>query len=106
MRTRMGLIAAVVVGCSTLAIGTAFAEASTSSDGLAAKDARITREVRQKLTQDVPDSKYQMSVSTIGDGVVVLSGRAETGFSEARALQDARKVPGVTAVEDRLRIVA
>ncbi len=103
MMTKTGLIAAL--GCMTLASGVALAVPAASQD-LAAKDARITSELRHSLTRDMPNSQYQMSIDTKGDGIVVLSGRTETVVTEAKAVQDAWKVRGVTAVENHLRIAS
>ncbi len=106
MMIKTGLLAAAVTGCAALASGVTFAAVSATSPDLSAKDARITSQVRQQLSKDIPGSQYRMSVSTEGDGVVVLSGQTDNGLSEARALQDARNVRGVTAVENHLQVVA
>ncbi len=101
MMTKTGLIA--VAGCMMLAGGVAFAAASQD---LATKDARITSQLRQSLTRDMPNSQYQMSIDTKGDGVVVLTGKTETVVTESKAVQDAWKVPGVTAVQNHLQIAS
>ncbi len=103
MMTQTGWIAAAAVGCAALAGGSAFAMGPAAPQTLAAKDARITSEVRDNLTRDLPESRYQVSITTKGDGVVVLSGRTETVSTEAKAVQDASKVPGVTHVESHLQ---
>lgn len=106
MMTKTGMIAALAAGCFTLTAGSAFAMVAAGSQDLAAKDARITSEVRHKLTRDLPLSNYQVRVTTEGDGIVVLSGQTDTGLSAAKALRDAQRTPGVTDVENHLRIVA
>ena len=102
MRIKTGWVAAITAACLGVGAGNAFAMMAASPH--AAKDARIAREVRQKLAQDLPNSSDQVSVATKGNGVVVLSGRTETGIAEATALRDAHQVPGVTAVENHLQI--
>jgi osmotically-inducible protein OsmY len=106
MMTKTAMIAALAAGCFTLTAGSAFAMAAAGSQDLARKDARITSEVRQKLTRDLPHSNFHMRVTTTGDGIVVLSGQAETGLSAAAALRDARSTPGVTEVQNQLQVVA
>ncbi|MGB6450530.1 MAG: BON domain-containing protein [Steroidobacteraceae bacterium] len=106
MMTKTGMIAALAAGCFTLMAGSAFATVAAGSQDLTTKDARITSEVRQKLTRDLPQSNYEVSVATTGDGIVVLSGQADTGLSAAKALRDAQNTPGVTDVQNHLHVVA
>ncbi|MGH8261459.1 MAG: BON domain-containing protein [Steroidobacteraceae bacterium] len=98
-------LAAVVMGCAAFAAGTtvAFAAANSNGDESTRSDSQITHEVQQKLEHDLPSALQNLQVQT-SDGVVTLSGRADTGLSELKALQEARKVPGVTHVKDRLRV--
>ncbi len=97
---------AAVAGWSVLAGASAFASAASGSESLAARDAAIAQAVRRHLTQDIPNASEQIRVETRGDGVVVLSGEAQTPFTAAKALQDARSVRGVTAVENHLQVIA
>ena len=106
MRSKTVLMAAVAAGCSAFAAGSALAMIPASPHTLAAKDARIAKQVRHELARDFPGSHYQMSVTAQGNGIVVLTGTMDSDFSEATALRDAHKVPGVTAVENHLQVVA
>ncbi len=98
-------VVAVILGSSMLAAGTtvALAAANTGSPETKASDAQISQQVKQKLTRDMPGSLVGLQVQT-QDGVVTLSGRADTGLSELKALQDARRVPGVTDVKNHLKV--
>jgi hypothetical protein len=95
-------VAAAILGCSALAAGTtaAFAAADTPAQS----DAQITQEVQQKLQKALPRSLQSIQVQT-KDGVVTLSGRADTGLTELKALQVAKKVPGVADVKNHLRVL-
>ncbi len=66
-------------------------------------DAQITDQVMRKLTREMPDSFVGLRVNT-DNGIVTLSGRADTGLTKMKAVQDARRVPGVTEVKDHLRL--
>lgn len=94
---------AAVLSCSMLAAGTSVAFATSNTTQPASSDAQISQQVLKKLTREMPDSLVGLRVQT-ENGVVTLSGRAETGISKLRAVQNARRVPGVTEVKDHLRI--
>ncbi len=94
---------AVILGCSMLAAGTTVSFAANGSSAPRPSDSEITQQVMQKLTREMPDKFVGLKVET-QDGVVTLSGRADTGLSKLKAEQDARQVRGVTDVKDNLRV--
>lgn len=96
-------LTAVILGCAVFAAGGTIAFAAADSSGSAPSDSQITKQVEQKLNRDLPNSVWNLQVQT-RDGVVTLSGRADTGLTEQKALQDARKVPGVADVRDNLSV--
>lgn len=94
---------AAIAASSMLAAGAAVAFAAPDTSQPTSSDAQITHQVMQSLTREMPDSFVGLQVQT-QNGVVTLSGRADTAFSKLKAEQNARRVPGVTGVKDNLRI--
>ncbi|HXS28849.1 MAG TPA: BON domain-containing protein [Steroidobacteraceae bacterium] len=94
---------AVILGCSLLAAGTTVTFAAADSSEPTQSDTQITQQVMHKLTHEMRGSFVGLTVAT-QNGVVTLSGRADTGIAKLRAEQAARQVPGVTDVKDQLRI--
>ena len=103
MATKTLLAAAAALGCAALAGTSAWATSGAPSAG--ASDAHITQQIEHRLSRDFPNSVYRMRVTT-QNGVVTLSGLADTGLAEEQALKDARSVPGVMKVQDRLQVVS
>jgi len=101
---RTHFIVAVAFGCTAYIAGAAFA-ATASASPTSVSDAQITREVQAKLKADMPFSAEELRVST-RNGVVTLSGRAETNYAEVRAIEDAHGVTGVTKVKNELTVVS
>jgi hyperosmotically inducible periplasmic protein len=67
-------------------------------------DDRIYDQVRMKLTGD-PDVKGGIGLDvTVKDGVVTLKGRVDTEKARNRASKLAKKVKGVTQVENDLTV--
>jgi len=95
MSRTKSFFAAAVVGCLSLA-GVALADAPVN-------DSQITDLVMGKLSVDDPAIVKRVQVST-KDGVVTLSGRANTGSEAAKALRDASSVAGVVKVENHLQL--
>ena len=93
----------VILGCSMLAAGTTVAFAASDTSEPSSSDAQISHQVIRKLIHEMPDSFVGLTVET-QNGVVTLTGRADTGLSKLKAEQDARQVPGVTDVKDDLHI--
>ena len=104
MSIRSIVIAAVVAASSALAGGAAFAEPSAVAIGHS-QDVKITHELRRKLSRDLPDSTARLRVST-RNGVVTLSGLADSGSSALKAIQDAQHIAGVKRVRNRMNIVS
>lgn len=100
--TRKGKFIATVLGCSMMAGGAAFAASTPHSSTAVRPDSQITSEVRSKLANESEDMGM-MQVATKA-GVVTLSGYANTGSAELRAVSDARAVAGVSKVENKLHI--
>jgi len=97
-------VLAAILGCVMLAAGTTVSFAAAgSSEQATPSDARIANQVMQTLTREMPNSFVGLKVET-QNGVVTLSGRADTGLAKLKAVQKARQVPGVTDVKDNLRI--
>ncbi|MGH8219962.1 MAG: BON domain-containing protein [Steroidobacteraceae bacterium] len=94
---------AVILGCSMLAAGTTAAFAASDTSQPTRSDVQITHRVMTDLTRQMPDSFVGLKVET-QNGIVTLSGRADTGISKLKAEQAARRVSGVTDVKDHLRI--
>ncbi len=111
MASKTVLAVAAALGCSMLSIGggTAWADSSANTNATqpdqGATDTRITGEVRNKLDRDFPDWAGRIQVTT-QNGVVTLSGYAETAIGEQKAIEDARAVSGVTDVRNELRVVS
>lgn len=103
-RTGTNLLA-VILGCAMISCGAAVAFAASDTAQPTPSDAQISHKVMSKLTREMPDSFVGLRVQT-HNGVVTLSGRADTGLSKLKAEQDARQVPGVTKVKDDLNIEA
>jgi osmotically-inducible protein OsmY len=95
-------LAAAIAGSAALAAGSAAALAAANTNS-SPSDAQITQQVKQKLARDLPDSLMRVQVET-QNGVVTLSGRATSGMAELKAMQDARRVPGVTDVKDKMSV--
>lgn len=66
-------------------------------------DDRIFDEVRRKLAND-PDVKGAGFDVTVKDGVVTIRGRVQTEKGRIKATNIAKKVKGVTGVQNQLRL--
>ena len=66
-------------------------------------DDRIYDDVRRRLANDV-DVKGAGFDVTVKNGVVVLKGRVHTEKARAKATSIAKKVKGVTSVENQLKL--
>ena len=67
------------------------------------EDDRIYDDVRRRLANDV-DVKGAGFEVTVKNGVVVLKGRVHTEKARAKATSIAKKVKGVTSVENQLKL--
>jgi osmotically-inducible protein OsmY len=69
----------------------------------ASSDDRIYDEVRKRLANDV-DVKGAGFDVTVKDGAVTLKGRVRTEKARAKATTICKKVKGVTAVDNQLKL--
>jgi hyperosmotically inducible protein len=71
--------------------------------GEVVSDSWITTKVKTELAGDRPSSVAKIHVKTV-DGVVTLSGSAESQSDIDRAMQDANKVKGVKSVVNNVDV--
>jgi osmotically-inducible protein OsmY len=103
MATKKVLALMAAVGCSLLAGGIVWADASTVPPQTGS-DARITTEVLAKIQRDFPNWAGRIQVTT-QNGVVTLSGDAATSAGELKVIEDAHAVTGVTRVRNEMQLV-
>ena len=77
--------------------------AETHTAGQILDDAVLTTKVKAQLIADPVTKAHQISVETY-EGTVKLSGFVESAAAEQRAIEIARGIEGVTAVEDNLDV--
>ena len=65
-------------------------------------DADVKRAVEQSLARDKALANSSVAVQSVNDGVVLLSGKAQTVTDHLRAIQDASRVPGVRRVASEI----
>ena len=68
------------------------------------KDSVITTKVKAEMAKDKQVSAIHIKVDTDNNGVVQLSGKAKNREEADKAVQIARNVKGVVAVEDHIQI--
>jgi osmotically-inducible protein OsmY len=66
-------------------------------------DEELAKHVTTVLERDKALAKSDIDVKSVNEGVVVLSGKANTLSAHHRAVQDARAVPGVRQVASEIR---
>jgi Cu/Ag efflux protein CusF len=98
---RTSLIAAVLV--LTLAAGVGLAIAQSRTVGQTIDDTVITAEVKAKLAADKLSNLTKIGVST-KNGVVTLSGTADSPERQERAVQIAASVKGVRSVVNTIQL--
>ena len=86
----------VALAASTVVLASAYAQSSA-----APADAQISDQVTAAVRKEDPNRVVHLDVST-KDGVVTLSGETRSAGDDMKALQAARRVPGVTKVVNRL----
>jgi osmotically-inducible protein OsmY len=101
MRTEAEQVAASIDGVHTVRnmIAVVPAAAETTVD---ASDDQIRSELENVLERDAALEKSEIRVKSVNDGIVVLSGRADTLSAHRRALEDARSVDGVESVASEI----
>ena len=80
--------------------------ADRSHPGTFVKDSAITAKVKSKLAAKHMATLTDIKVDTDKNGMVVLSGTAESKKAADKAVSIARAVKGVTSVENHIKIVA
>ena len=95
MSRTKSFLATAVMGCLSLA-GIAFADAPVTNS-------QITDRVMGKLTVDDPAVAKRVQVAT-KDGIVTLTGFANTGMEAQRVLREAESVSGVLKVQNKLAV--
>ena len=104
MITLKSLCAAVLVAVSLpVGLGACAPTESRRSTGAYIDDAAITTRVKSALAADEVAKATQVSVET-HNGVVQLSGFAESRRVADRAAEVARNVPGVKSVKNDIRL--
>jgi hyperosmotically inducible protein len=68
------------------------------------KDSAITTKIKTKLAAEHPDSVAHIKVDTDRNGVVWISGTADTQQEADRALAIARETEGVKSVRSELKV--
>ncbi len=89
----MGVLIAGLLGCA----GTG------QKSGTYVDDSWITTKVKSELIAESDTKAHNISVST-AKGVVTLTGTAETAQESNKAAEIARRVEGVKAVENHIRV--
>jgi len=77
--------------------------AEGAADRVEASDDELRTQIENVLDRDQALAKSDIEVESVNDGVVVLSGRAETLSAHRRALEDVRSVEGVRSVASEIR---
>lgn len=75
----------------------------SAKDQVAASDDQIEKRVETVLENDASLKDSSIKVKAVNNGIVILSGKAETLSSHHRALQDARGIPGVKKVASEIK---
>lgn len=104
MRLAMLLLAALLAGCTAMLLGGGNSPAQGErSAAVAATDDRTTAAVRERFGADSLLGRYSLGVSTYR-GRVTLTGSVDNYDARDRAGALARRVPGVTGVDNRIRV--
>ena len=82
------------------------ADAERSSATTYVKDSVITTKIKAELAAEKLSSLVHVSVDTDDKGKVVLGGTATSKSAVDKAVAIAKSVQGVTAVDNRIKIVA
>ena len=85
---------------------TADSDSDRSSPKAFVKDSIITTKIKAELFEERMSSLLHIRVDTDRKGVVVLSGTADSQDAADKAVSIARKVKGVTSVQNKIQIKA
>jgi osmotically-inducible protein OsmY len=75
----------------------------SAKDQVAQTDDQIQQRVETVLENDASLKNSSIKVESVNNGIVILSGKADTLSSHHRALADARSVPGVRKVASEIK---
>lgn len=103
MRTSLAVIAILAVLAAPLATSACAPRQASPAGNAAFDDATISTRVKTALLNDPDIGALRIDVSTV-QGVVTLSGVARTRAEEQKAVQVARKIPGVRDVKSALQV--
>jgi hyperosmotically inducible protein len=101
--TMSAVIAAALLGTAGLALAQD-ADVDRSHPKAYVKDSAITTKIKSKLAADHLGSLAKIHVDTDADGVVWLSGSAESQTAADRAVQIARDTDGVRGVKSEIQV--
>jgi hyperosmotically inducible protein len=76
---------------------------AAAADAVAEADGELREEIETVLERDAALEESDIDVASVTDGIVVLSGTAESVAAHERALEDARSVAGVRGVASEIR---
>jgi osmotically-inducible protein OsmY len=93
----------VLVGVLLLGLAGCASSGTGQKTGSYVDDSWITAKVKSEMIADKHVSARHISVNTT-NGVVTLTGTAETSQESNKAAEIARGVKGVTAVENNIRV--
>ncbi len=109
MKTKLA-ITCFVVGASVASLAPVVSWASEDADvdrshpTAYIKDSAITTKIKAKLAAEHPSSLAHIEVDTDANGVVWLSGNAETQTDIDKAVSIAKNTEGVVTVKNNLKI--
>jgi hyperosmotically inducible periplasmic protein len=89
------------------ALSLPFASFAAEGDSIGTKmsDSLVTTKVKAAFAKDDKVEASDIKVETDNDGMVELSGTADTSVEAAKAVKLAKSVKGVTVVKDNIKIM-
>jgi len=106
MRTRIAAGLAVALASVLWLPLAGHAAEGTDSAKTVVKDSVITTKIKTALAAEKASSLVKIGVETDGAGAVVLTGTVTTKARSDQAAKIAAAVKGVTAVDNRIQVVA
>lgn len=104
MKTIKHLAAILALGLLFTPVAGYSADEEPFSVGEFVSDSIITTKIKAKYAKDKHVSAMDIKVDTDKDGVVVLSGTADSRSEVEKAVSIAKSVEGVTKVQSRIKI--
>lgn len=104
MKTTKHLAAILAIGLFFTPLAGYSADKEPFSVGEFVSDSVITTKIKALYAKDKQVSAMDIKVDTDKDGVVVLSGTADSRAEEDKAISIAKSVDGVTKVHSRIKI--